>query len=335
MSEPLTGPPLGVAQLERLRRSIVGEDGQPRVALSPEEFTVTRAVLDTLGIGLEPVHAYMYRAMPTLEELEQWVLDELDGELDPSRIARANAIADGSGPDDARLELLRRIGEAPPVLSEDDLRSWEREGYVIVRGAASTEACHTLEMAIWENVGADPDHPETWYRVELQQGVMVQLFNAPGIEEIHASARIHKAFAQLAGTADLVMTADRCGFSPPIRDVTGFRGPKLHFDLDSFDPPIVPYLQGILYLTETSADQGAFRCVPGFHRRIDGWLKALPRGANPSVQDLEALGPQPVAGQAGDLIIWSSALPHGPGPNVAQRPRIVHYLTMYPSPAPA
>ncbi|MEA2212864.1 MAG: hypothetical protein QOF83_2812, partial [Solirubrobacteraceae bacterium] len=298
-------------------------------------FMITRAVLDTLGIGLEPVHSYMYRAMPTLEELERWVLDELGGALDPARVVRANAIADGSPPDEARLELLGRIDKVPPVLSADDLRSWERDGYVIVRGAVSPEVCRRLEKAIWGYLGADPDHPDSWYRLELPQGVMVPVFRAPGIEEIHASPRIHKAFAQLAGTADLVMTADRCGFNPPIRDITEFRGPKLHLDLDSFDPPVVPYLQGILYLTETSADQGAFRCVPGFHHRIDAWLRELPTGANPSVQDLEVLGPQPVAGQAGDLIIWSSALPHGPGPNFAQRPRIVHYLTMYPTPAPA
>ncbi|MFZ0043211.1 MAG: hypothetical protein WAK93_18020, partial [Solirubrobacteraceae bacterium] len=74
MSGSTTEPPLGIAQLERLRRSIVGEGGREREPLSEREFVVTKAVLDTLGIGLEPVHLFMYRNMPTLPELEQWVL---------------------------------------------------------------------------------------------------------------------------------------------------------------------------------------------------------------------------------------------------------------------
>ena len=34
---------------------------------------------------------------------------------------------------------------------------------------------------------------------------------------------------------------------------------------------------------------------------------------------------------AGDLIIWHKALPHGSRPNSAKRPRIVQYLSMYPT----
>jgi ectoine hydroxylase-related dioxygenase (phytanoyl-CoA dioxygenase family) len=161
---------------------------------------------------------------------------------------------------------------------------------------------------------------------------MVQLFRAAGMAEIHASPRIHKAFAQLAGTADLVMSADRCGFNPPVRPGSPWRGAKLHFDLSRHSPPVSPRLQGIVYLTDTTEDQGAFRCVPGFHHQIDAWLQALPDGHNPNLEDLEALGPRSIAARGGDLIIWSAALPHGSQPNTAARPRIVHYLTMYPAP---
>jgi hypothetical protein len=326
---------LGVPQLERLRRSIVGEDGHPRSPLDEREFAVTKAVLDTLGIGLEPVHIYMYRAMPTSEELQQWVLEQVGGALDPRRVARANAIAAGAGPDAARLAELRAIQRMAPVLSAHDLAFFDENGYVVVSQAASDDALGTLERAIWQHLGADPSDPDSWYRVLLSQGIMVQLFHAPGIDAIHASARIHKAFAQLAATADLVMTADRCGFNAPLRPGVPFTGPKLHFDLASFAPPVTPELQGIVYLTDTAEHQGAFRCVPGFHRRIDAWLGALPAGANPNLEDLEALGPTPIAGRRGDLIIWSSALPHSSGPNTAARPRIVHYLAMYPTPVPA
>ena len=35
-------------------------------------------------------------------------------------------------------------------------------------------------------------------------------------------------------------------------------------------------LQGVLYLTDTSAENGAFVCIPGFHKRLGGWLQTLP-----------------------------------------------------------
>lgn len=294
---------------------------------------MTKAVLDCLGVGLEPALRFIAAAQPSLVELEVWVLAQVGGSIEPRRIARANAIA-GDGVVDAEFVAeLEQLERAPEVLSDADIAFWEQHGYVILRDAAPLEACAKLERAIWEHLGADPENPDSWYAVNLQQGVMVQLFHAPGIAEIHASARIHKAFAQLAGTVDLVMTADRCGFNPPVRRANPYTGARLHFDLNSFEPPVAAGLQGILYLTDTDENQGALRVIPGFHRRIDAWLRSLPNGRDPTLEDVAALGRvESIAASAGDLIIWSAALPHGPQANTAQRPRIVHYLTMYPTP---
>ena len=46
----------------------------------------------------------------------------------------------------------------------------------------------------------------------------------------------------------------------------------------------------MLYLTDTTADMGAFTCVPGFHHKIEAWLGELPQGADPRKQDLMSLG---------------------------------------------
>jgi ectoine hydroxylase-related dioxygenase (phytanoyl-CoA dioxygenase family) len=70
--------------------------------------------------------------------------------------------------------------------------------------------------------------------------------------------------------------------------------------------------------------------VPGFHRRLTDWLSGLPPDADPRTQDLRSLA-TPIAGRAGDLIIWRHELPHGSSPNRAERPRIVQYMTMRPS----
>ena len=94
--------------------------------------------------------------------------------------------------------------------------------------------------------------------------------------------------------------------------------------------PIPLGLQGILYLTDTDAEQGAFTCVPGFHNRIEDWLKGLPEGADPRTQNLEELGPIPIAANRGDFVLWHHALPHGSRPNRTNKPRIVQYIKWYP-----
>src|SRR5260370_36203559 len=91
-------------------------------------------------------------------------------------------------------------------------------------------------------------------------------------------------------------------------------------------------MQGILYLTDTAADQGAFTCVPGFHRRLGDWLAQLPPRTNPRDRTvLDTLGAVPIAGREGDLVIWHHALPHGSSPNRSDPPLVAQYIKMLPS----
>jgi ectoine hydroxylase-related dioxygenase (phytanoyl-CoA dioxygenase family) len=98
----------------------------------------------------------------------------------------------------------------------------------------------------------------------------------------------------------------------------------------SLAQPIPFGLQGLLYLTDTAANQGAFTCVPGFHRKIEQWLDNLPEGADPRTHDFtsEAV---PITGRAGDLVVWEQTLPHGSSPNRGASPRFVQYMIGRPS----
>jgi hypothetical protein len=132
---------------------------------------------------------------------------------------------------------------------------------------------------------------------------MVQYFQHPAFEANRRSPRLHKAFAQLWGTADLWTTTHRVGFNVPEREAWKFPGPDLHWDV-SVKTPIPFGTQGILYLTDTPPEQGALTVVPGFQRWGEDWLAKLPPGANPRDQDMHALGPRAIGGRAGDLVIW-------------------------------
>ena len=65
-------------------------------------------------------------------------------------------------------------------------------------------------------------------------------------------------------------------------------------------------------------------------KRIDAWLEALSEGVDPRSVDLSAEA-QRIAANAGDLIIWCSALPHGASPNTGDHPRLAQYVTQYPA----
>jgi len=299
-----------------------------RRAADADMWMTDGILLDALGLGIEQTQSYLARATPDYEEFKRWILDTA-GPPDAERVARYRAWRDGAPPPPRTRARILAVEAAPDVLGPEEMSGWERDGYVILHAAIAAGEAAAAAEALWDHLGAAPDDPASWYKPN-SHGIMVQLFQHPALEPARRSERIHKAFAQLWGTADLWSTTDRMSFNPPETEHHSFQGPHLHWDV-SLATPIPFATQGILYLTDTAADQGALILVPGFHRRIEAWLESLPAGADPRRQDLSGEARAIPAG-AGDLVIWRNALPHGASPNRSARPRMAHYVNMY-SPA--
>jgi ectoine hydroxylase-related dioxygenase (phytanoyl-CoA dioxygenase family) len=295
----------------------------PGQDFSDDWITLT-AMFDALGLGIEQVFTYLYCDNNSFDEFEDWILARNNNVLPAEKIDRFHQFLAG------KTTGHKVSIDTPDVLSEDDLLFWEKNGYVIIHNAISVEACRNTEELIWKHLGMNKDQPATWYQShEDKQGIMIQLFQHPLLQANRESPRIRKAYQQLWGTDDLWLNTDRVGFNPPETKNWKFPGPGMHWDV-SLTLPIPFGLQGILYLTDTVAEQGAFTLVPGFHHLIDEWIQNLPAGTNPRNEDLHALGSLPIAGKAGDFIIWHQALPHGARPNTTDRPRIVQYINMQP-----
>jgi hypothetical protein len=286
-----------------------------------------RILLDALGLGIEQTLPRLMRDRPDYPAFEAWVLETV-GVPDADLVARYNAWVDGAPTPEATMRRLAAIDAMAPVLDADDLAHWEAHGYVVLRGAINRSAAAELEALLWRVVGARPDDPHSWYGARTN-GIMIQHFQHPAQEAVRRSARVHKAFAQLWGTSDLWSSTDRMSFNPPERPDRKFPGPHLHWDV-SIAQPMAFGTQGILYMTDTAADQGALQLVPGFHHRIGAWLDGLGEG-DPRQVDL---GDQAITvpAEAGDLVIWRYDLPHGASPNRSDRPRMAQYVNLY-SPA--
>ena len=300
------------------------------VASDPVEnsWRADNLLLNGLGLPIQETMRYLMQTAPSLSEFETWILARNGGKLPALQLSRLRSALTGQPHAEAVAAQLSAIESSPDVLSADDLRHWHEHGYVILRGAISRAQAQATEAAVWEALDMSPHDPASWYAKPIGQGMMMDFYHHPTLRENRRSARIHKAFAQLWGSADLWATTDRTSLNPPETTTYCHQGTPLHWDV-SLHPPFHFGTQGLIYLCDTAADQGAFRCAPGFHRQLKTWLAGLPTGTDPRQVDLSALT-QPIAAEAGDMVIWHHFLPHGSSPNWGTYPRIVQYLNLYP-----
>lgn len=319
---------LGVQYLKRFWSRTLAQRNGASIEQSERNWRFDNLLLNGLGLPIEETTRYLMQASPSFAEFERWVAAKHDGALDALQIERLNSIFTDQPYPTGLQQHLRAIEDAPDVLSAADLAFWDEHGYVVVRGAVSREQARATELAVWESLGMDPATPATWYEKPIGKGIMMEFYHHPTLRANRQSPRIQKAFAQLWRTADLWKTTDRTSFNPPETATYQHQGTPLHWDM-SLQPPFHFGTQGLLYLCDTSAEQGAFRCVPGFHRQLESWLADLPAGTDPRRVALDALA-VPIAAEAGDFVIWHHMLPHGSSPNHGTYPRIVQYLNMYP-----
>lgn len=224
-----------------------------------------------------------------------------------------------------------------PILSSQDHAFFAENGYLVVPDAVPQENLDAVIAAIWEFLGLDPTDPEDWYHEPLTPGGMIEMYQHQALWDNRQYPRVHQIFSEMLGTEKLWVSEDRVNMKPPAHlahpqyDHKGF----IHWDANTSKLPLPFRLQGVLCLTDTPADMGGFQCVPSFHHVLETWAKTQPPDRNPHALDLntlpEGMRVTPIPAGAGALIIWSTALPHGNGHNVSNRPRLAQYINMYPA----
>ena len=313
---------LQVKHLKRyLNKALLRREGKLGQDSFKDEWTTDTTLLNILGIGLEQTIKYVYQTAPAFDEFEDWII-AVTGGPDTEKIKLFNQLFDGSKQSNTQIEQ---------VLSDEELAFWEANGYIIIRNAVSKESCDEVIDALCSHIGIERYDSSTWYRHHRdKQGIMVQLFQHPALERNRKADSIRKAYEQLWNRKDIWPSTDRVSFNPPETESYPFQGPRLHWDT-SIEQPIPFGLQGLLYLSDTAENQGAFTLIPGFQHRIGPWINSLPEGTDPRFENLYNLGPKPIAANAGDFIIWHHALPHGSSPNTSTVPRFVQYINYAPA----
>jgi len=235
-----------------------------------------------------------------------------------------------------------------PLLSEEDLASFGRDGYVVVEDAVPPENCEAVIDAIWAFLGQDPDDPESWYEppagmddhFESQGAGMIEMYHSQAQWNNYQHPRVYQAVAEILDEERLWVHLDRVNMTPPAReDAEELDSSFVHWDLDPTDLsdpiPRPNGIQGVLYLDDTSERQGGFQCVPDLYREIRdrgaAWFADHPEAAESRSPDVDDEDIVPVPGEQGDFLIWDKLLPHGNGHNHADEPRFAQYLNFYPA----
>jgi ectoine hydroxylase-related dioxygenase (phytanoyl-CoA dioxygenase family) len=309
----------GIYHLKRLwSKAMLGNQVSRQLK---NEQELDNAIVNILGLGLLPTYQFLFGQQPSFEAFEQWVVETGGANITAEKIKQCNELFAAKTQANESIE--------PDTLSAEDIDFWNENGYVIIKNAISQEDCVAARRAIWNYLQMDENNSESWYKnSNAVQGIMVPLYRDPAIDKNRNAPKIRKAFEQLWGQTGLIVTTDKCGFNPPQTNGFTFRGTGLHWDV-SLAPPIPFGTQGILYLTDTAANQGALTVVPSFHKIIESWLANLPKHINPREVDLSSFEKISIAASAGDFIIWNHQLPHSSSPNNASLPRLVQYINWY------
>ena len=203
-----------------------------------------------------------------------------------------------------------------------------RDGVVVVEGVVPEPVCDAVIEATDQFLAAHPP------REDRQGGHgIVPLHHAQALWDLRTLESVHEVFAAIHGSRELLVSVDRVSRKPPDVNRDQHRS-ALHWDCDPFTTDGLA-TQGVVYLTDTAEDQGAFCCVPSIYRHMPAYRAHhanAPERQRPRFVESDVVR---VPGPKGSLVVFHRLLPHSSEVNRARVPRYTQYVTMGPAAAEA
>jgi hypothetical protein len=215
-------------------------------------------------------------------------------------------------------------------ITHKDRLQYHANGYMVIRNVVPETITSSAVREIAAFVGADMADPATWYGGAPGLDGLVPLHHAQSLWDIRQCPNLYRVFAEFFGRAQLMVDINRCVFRPPIhRDYPAISHGTIHWDTD----PRVPgpgSLQAVVLLTDVSPNGGGYQCLPKVYQNLDHWLERNAKRNdfdffNPGLKHLSATQ---ITGKAGDVVLWSTKLPHGTAANSSKRPRVAAFVSM-------
>lgn len=213
------------------------------------------------------------------------------------------------------------------IVSQQAREQFLEQGYLVVPDVVPVDLRQRVIDAILSYTGVNPDDPTTWkWGNGLDHGI-VPLHHDQALWDVRQHPKLYEAFTDVYAQPDLWVSMDRVSYKSPDLDD---RRAAVHWDCDPWQFEALA-VQGLVYLTDTDADQGAFTCVPSIYRNLREWCTEHeddPDRRFPRVDESDLVA---VPGSAGSLVIFHRLMPHTSGINHSQTHRFVQYVTMQPA----
>ncbi len=218
-----------------------------------------------------------------------------------------------------------------PELNARDRDLLIERGWLVVPDAVPKALCERSAAALCEFIGVDPAAPDTWANYVTHGHGVIPLHHHQALWDVRQLPALHRIFAAIYETEKLWVSFDRGSFKVPSSyHESGYRMDAAHWDGDPRTQAGLA-VQGLIYLTDTPAEKGAFAMVPELYATLDEWLAVGRSDAEARKPDISNYALEPVGGAQGSLVIWHRRMAHTSLANNSTEPRLVQYVTMTPA----
>jgi hypothetical protein len=237
-----------------------------------------------------------------------------------------------AGPHCARFSIHTRNSPVRQWIHDHDRQQFHADGYMVIRNVLPPNLIGNAAREIAAFASAYLADSTTWYRGPLVLDGIVPMHHAQSLWDIRQSTNLYQVFTEFFGTLQLIVDINRCIFRPPVhRRFPNISHGTIHWDTDPRGPKPAS-VQAVVLLSDVGRNEGGFHCLPDVYQNLDAWLRRYARRDdfdffNPGLNDWKTTQ---VEGQAGDVILWSTQLPHGSATNLSNRPRIAAFVSMQP-----
>ena len=201
-------------------------------------------------------------------------------------------------------------------------------GYLVVPAVVPPALCEAVVAATAAFVGVDPDDPATWYGNCSPGHGIVPLHHGQALWDVRQWPAVHALFRELYEDESLWVSMDRVSCKAPAAGWEGGdRTSPLHWDTDPRRPRRAEF-QGLVYLRDTAAEQGAFCCAPDVYAELPKWVSGRRVREARDAVNASATPIRKIGGRAGSMVVWHRQMPHSSARNDGRRPRWVQYVTM-------